>query len=91
MGDGFLLWLTAGVVDVILNAFLTSLGGATSPTAPPNRAMHKNSEPTSQRKTPHQTRRYLLTDGGKRVNLLGSMCVWVKDASQRPVTFACGG
>ena len=41
--------------------------------------------------TPHQTRRYLLTDGGKRANLLGSMCARVKDASQRPVTFACGG
>jgi hypothetical protein len=41
--------------------------------------------------TPHQTRRYLLTDGGKRANLLGSMCARVKDASQRPVTSACGG
>jgi hypothetical protein len=27
VGDGFLLWLTAGVIYVILNAFLTSLGG----------------------------------------------------------------
>jgi len=32
-----------------------------------------------------------LTDGGKRSNLLGSMYARVEDASQRPVTFACGG
>lgn len=91
MGDGFLLWLTAGVIYVILNAFLTSLGGGHFAYCAAEPSDAQNSEPTSQRKTPHQTRRYLLTDGGKRVNLLGSMCVWVKDASQRPVTFACGG
>ena len=42
-------------------------------------------------KTPSQTRRYLLTEGLRQANLLGSMYVRFEDASQRPVTFACSG
>ena len=42
-------------------------------------------------KTPSQTRRYLLTEGLRQANLLGSMYARFEDASQRPVTFACGG
>lgn len=41
----------------------------------------------SLRKTPHKTRPYLLTDGAKRANLLGSMYARVEDASQRLVYF----
>jgi hypothetical protein len=50
---------------------------------------HPQTQGLTEISTPN--RRYLLTDGRKRVSLLGSMCAWVKDASQRPVISACGG
>ena len=48
----------------------------------------QTSPPRTDLRIPHQTRREPLTDGPGRVSLLGSMCAWVEDASQRP-SYTC--
>ena len=55
------------------------------------RVLRPPCKPEIYAKLPHQTPRYLLTEGLRQANLLGSMYVRFEDASQRPVTFACGG
>ena len=75
--------------DRVILALLSSIDANQFVTCPRALGVHphpvRRRSPREERvKSPHATRRYLLTERLRRATLLGSMCETDKDASQRP-------